>query len=146
MTNGCNATVEGNVGELLALLVSQTEEAIFCVECAGHTVVLFNGGAERIFDYNAEEILGEHVSAIVPVQERKESRVQTIGTRKDGTQFPLELTISTVEMNGKDYCAVIARESEVAKMAELAQYRKTVKQQLLKEMDSIADLKLASRT
>jgi len=146
MTAGCNTTVESDIGELLALLVSNTDEAIMCVECSGHTVVLFNGGAERVFGYTAGEILGKHVSAIVPVQERKEKRVQTVGTRKDGTQFPLELVISTVDMNGKQYCAVIARELDVVNLTELAHYRKTVKQQLLKEMDSIADLKLASRT
>lgn len=142
----CNTKVQGDVGELLAKLVSQTEEAIVCVECANHTVVLYNHGAERLFGYEAEEILGEYVENILPIQKRKDSRVLTTGTRKDGSKFPLELTITTVDLNNQEYCAVIARPSEAAKTAELEEYRKTTKRRLLKEIGAVAEMRLAGRS
>lgn len=142
----CNTDVKGDVAELLAKLVSQTEEAIVCVECSTHSIILFNSGAERVFGWSAEEILGKDVTTIMPIQERKDTRVESVGTNRDGTTFPIELSISTIDLNGSEYCAAIVRKSEAAAAAELAAYRKHKKQQLLKEVGTIADLKVAERT
>jgi len=147
-TKVCKTNVKGDVTELLAKLVSQTEEAIVCVECDHKAIVLFNAGAERLFGWKADEILGKDVATIMPHQPRKETKVKAIGTRHDGSKFPISISISTVDFNGKEYCAAIVREVESSltdEMAELVAYRKTRKQELLKEIGTIVDLKIASR-
>mgnify|MGYP001824904105 CR=1 FL=1 len=144
----CKSNVKGDVTELLAKLVSQTDEAIVCVECDKKSIVLFNRGAEQLFGWDADEILGKDVITIMPHQARKESKVKAIGTRADGTKFPIEVSISTVDFNGKEYCATIVREIDSSltdEMAELVAYRRTKKKQLLKEVGTIANLKIASR-
>lgn len=142
----CKTNVEGDVAELLTKLVSQTDEAIVCVECSSHTVVLFNSGAEKIFNWAAEDILGRSVTNIMPIQERKDSHVESVGTRRDGSSFPIELSISTIDLNGTEYCAAIVRKSETAKEAELVEYRKNTKAKLLKEMGTIANMRVARHT
>src|ERR671913_739701 len=71
----------------------------------------FNRGAERIFGYRAEEIIGQPVTVIMPERYREpcvaglhrylrtgEARVvggttELVGLRKDGSEFPIEMSL-----------------------------------------------------
>jgi len=83
-------------------------------------ITLFNKGAERIFGYTAEEILGQPLTLLMPdrfaqahrhhVDQYTHDDSQTrpmsqrgaiFGRRKDGTEFPAEASISKLNLNGE---------------------------------------------
>ena len=88
----------------------------------------FNPAAEHMFGYSAVEAVGEYLSMLLPqseVQEPREylvrlhfiglSRTQgsndgIIGRRKDGSLFPIELTLSTMMQNGEQRYIGILRD------------------------------------
>jgi PAS domain S-box-containing protein len=91
-------------------------------------VVLFNGAAERMFGYRAAEVLGQNVKMLMPppyrdehdeylahYHETGERRIigigrQVRGQRKDGSTFPIELSVSEVDLPNKKLFAGILRE------------------------------------
>ena len=82
-------------------------------------ITLFNPAAERAFGYAAAEVVGRPVAVLVPDEFRprheaavpryvatREARVvgRTVelrGRRKDGSEFPLELSLSAVDIDGQ---------------------------------------------
>ncbi|MFW5665804.1 MAG: PAS domain S-box protein [Coleofasciculus sp.] len=102
-------------------------------------ITLFNQGAEKMFGYKADQVLGETLDLLLP------SRVATIhrhhvtnfaelagaarqmgerneifGRRQNGTEFPMEGSISKLEINGEIICTAILRDISDRKQAELA--------------------------
>jgi PAS domain S-box-containing protein len=94
---------------LLAAIVESTDDAIVSKDLDGF-ITSWNTGAERIFGYMAEEVIGRHITIIIPEDMRDEetrilSRIRagervdhfdTIRRRKDGTLIPISLTVSPV--------------------------------------------------
>jgi PAS domain S-box-containing protein len=93
----------------LAALVESSSEAIIGMDL--HQVITsWNGGAERMYGYGAEEIVGRPISLLVPPGLENEARslgesvgrgehveqVETVRRRKDGTQISVSLTLSPV--------------------------------------------------
>jgi len=105
--------------ELFGLLVeSVTDYAIFVVDLHGH-VATWNPGAERIKQYNAEEIIGEHFSKFFtqdavdrgrPAQElniaQVEGRFEGEGwrVRKDGSHFWANVVITALRDEVGNLC------------------------------------------
>src|ERR671917_189343 len=86
----------------------------------------FNRGAERIFDYKAEEVVGQPVTLLMPERYRElcvaglhrylrtgEARVvggttELVGLRKDRSEFPIEMSLGeTLEDGERVFTAVI---------------------------------------
>jgi len=146
MATICDTQVRGDLDELLSKLVVQTSDAIVCVNCSTNEVVLFNPGAEKMFGWSASEILGKHITNILPVQVHKDmQQTETVGTFKDGEQFPVELTISVLNVNGNQFCAAIVRHAKT-EGAALRKYRQDMKKKLLREMGAIMNLTTAARS
>ena len=79
----------------------------------------FNRGAERIFGYSAEEIIGRPVTLLMPERYRDlcvaglhrylrtgEARVvggtiELVGLRKDGSEFPIEMSLGETHEDGE---------------------------------------------
>ncbi len=95
---------------LLAAIVSSSDDAIVSKSLDG-IITSWNEGAERIFGYTAEEMLGQSVLKLMP-QDRKdeEPRIlerlrrgervehfETVRVRKNGEHFNVSLTISPVK-------------------------------------------------
>lgn len=108
-----------------------TESAIDGIVVMDHhgRVTHWNPAAEKTFGWNAEEILGKSIhGTITPPEFRKaafkgiehffgtgkgpllESTRTVIGLRKDGTRFPLEISLSAFKIEGKWWAAAFTRD------------------------------------
>lgn len=95
--------------QFLAAIVESTDDAIYGKSLDG-TIVSWNGAAERIFGYSADEVIGHAVSILYPIDRRNEltgilerirhgQRVglyETVRLRKDGRFIPVSVTVSPV--------------------------------------------------
>jgi PAS domain S-box-containing protein len=94
---------------LLGAIVESSDDAIVSKDLTG-IITSWNKGAERLFGYTAEEVIGKSITIIIPPDRLAEepeilSRLQrgqrvdhfeTIRRRKDGTLLNISLTISPV--------------------------------------------------
>src|SRR5688572_29706336 len=61
------------VGQLLASIVESSDDAIISSDLTGR-IVSWNPGAERLFGYTAEEVVGKSVASLFPADLRNEER------------------------------------------------------------------------
>jgi two-component system sensor kinase FixL len=130
-------------------MVQTATDAIIVVDSRGE-IVSWNRGAETIFGYSADEAIRENVTIIMPERYREGHRkqigriittgeakiigktVETAGLRKDGSEFPLELSLATWDSKGEVFFAAIIRditerkEEEARKAAEQERERQRV--------------------
>ncbi|HTC03515.1 MAG TPA: PAS domain S-box protein [Xanthobacteraceae bacterium] len=119
----------------LATIVETSDDAIISKNLDG-VIQTWNRGAERIFGYTADEIIGKAVTTLMPLERydeepailarlRRGERIdhyQTVRRRKDGTLLDVSLTVSPVtDPAGRIVAASkIARDITVQKRAETA--------------------------
>lgn len=98
---------------LLASIVESSDDAIISKDLNG-IITSWNAGAERIFGYKAEEIVGHSVLELIPADRQDEEpgilarlrrgeridHYETVRQRKDGTLVEVSLTVSP--MKGDD--------------------------------------------
>src|SRR5919201_1110093 len=117
----------------LAALVGSSDEAIVG-ETIGGTIRSWNRGAERLYGYSAEEVIGRPVSLLVPVERRQElesilERVahgeriehhETVRRHKNGAEIDVTLSVSPViGPDGRvDGAAAISRDNTERKRYE----------------------------
>lgn len=94
----------------LAAIVESSEDAIISKDLTG-IIRTWNHGAERLFLYTAEEIIGRPITVLIPtdrqyqdamILERVEKGrvtrlLETVYVRKDGTSVEVSLTVSPVK-------------------------------------------------
>src|SRR5829696_6288758 len=96
----------------------------------------FNRGAERIFGHRAEEVIGQPVTLLMPERYRDlcvaglhrylrtgEARVvggttELVGLRKDGSEFPIEMSLGETHENGERLFTGVIRDVTKRKRAE----------------------------
>jgi len=117
----------------LAFIVESSDDAIIGKTLEG-TITSWNGGAERIYGYSAQEAKGRNISMLAPPQVPDEipqilekirrgeyiERLETTRVRKDGRPIPVSLTISPIR-DEKDRivgASTIARDISDRKQAE----------------------------
>lgn len=120
-----------------------------------HRIVLFNQGAEAIFGYTAEEILGQPLDLLLPERFRCEhgrqmaefaagskaarkmgERREIYGRRKDGSEFPAEASISKLGVDGELVLTAMLRDVTVRKEAE----------QQIRQLNDELEARVAART
>ncbi len=121
---------------ILRSAVESTNEAFITID-QDHKVVLYNKGAEKIFGYKADEVLGRDLNIILSPecsknhheairrfletrQLRKKGHItELVATRKNGEKFPINISFSTFELDGKIYfTAVVTDISEIKHLQE----------------------------
>lgn len=121
-------------------VTQSASDAIVSADTEGR-IISWNRGARAIFGYQEDEIIGSPVTSLMPEQYRElcdggQRRVRAAekphligstrelqGLRKDGTTFPLELSLSAWEAAGQRYFTAIIRDVTERKRAEEAQRR-----------------------
>ena len=120
---------------LLAAIVASSDDAIISKNLDG-VITSWNKSAERIFGYDAEEAIGQHITLVIPPERhaeeseilnrvRRGERVdhfQTVRRAKDGRLLDVSLTISPVrDPSGRVIGASkVARDITAQKQAEQA--------------------------
>lgn len=101
-------TVE-NLSEYLAAIVENSDDAIITKNLQS-IIQTWNGGAERLFGYTAEEAVGQPIMMLIPRDRQHEEadiiarlhrgerieHFETFRRRKNGSLVPISLTISPV--------------------------------------------------
>jgi diguanylate cyclase (GGDEF)-like protein/PAS domain S-box-containing protein len=119
----------------LALLLDAAPDAMVVVEQSG-AIVLVNGHTERMFGYSREELVGNPVELLVPerygdrhAQHRKRygddpharpmgAGLELYGRRKDGSEFPVEISLSPLDADGGRFVSSAIRDITDRKRAE----------------------------
>jgi PAS domain S-box-containing protein len=111
-------------------------------------ILLFNQGAERIFGYKAEEVLGKPLDLLLPVACRQlhrehvenfeddfrdtrkmgERSKQVFGRRKNGEEFPASASISKLKLQSGTIFTVMLQDISDRVFAE-EELRRTIEQQ-----------------
>jgi PAS domain S-box-containing protein len=113
--------------------VAASQDAIVEVDEKGR-IILWNKGAEQIFGYSAEEILGQPVAKLMAEKHRERHRkgfesflngdrkvksfVEGKGLRKDGSTFPIEWSLSSWQENGETIVMASGRDLSERKQVE----------------------------
>ncbi len=121
---------------ILSGIINTAEDAIISVDY-NQNIILFNQGAEKIFCYSAEEIIGKNLGMLLPesirsdhsehinnfgkseiVSKGMKERTEITGLRKNGDIFPAEANISQVEIDGRQIFTAILRDVSEQKLIE----------------------------
>jgi len=104
-----NADDSGIAEVYLAAIVQSSQDAIISKNLDG-TITSWNAGAENIFGYTAEEIVGKHITTIIPPERIEEEtqivaklragqrieHFETVRRGKDGKMINISLTVSPI--------------------------------------------------
>jgi PAS domain S-box-containing protein len=128
MTDNRPEGIAAVADSVLAGIATISADAIVCVD-ESQRILFFNEGAEAIFGYSNEEILGMPLETLIPPRyrathashvkrfgnsgvraRRMGERGQIVGVRRDGEEFPAEAAISHLENDGRTIYAVVLRD------------------------------------
>ncbi len=122
----------------LAAILDIAPEAVISIDQREH-IVLFNQGAETLFGYAADEVLGKPLDMLLPVRARAihakhiesfahapESRrafgerLEICALRKDGSEFPAEAALSKLVQGGELLFTIMLHDISERKRTEEA--------------------------
>lgn len=122
--------------EKLRIIADTAQDAIIIVDNGG-IISFWNKAAEKIFGYAAGEATGKCMHSLITPQEFREECIKGFETfrttgqgpvvgktleltavKKDGTEFPVELSISAVKLKGRWSATGIVRDITKRKQAE----------------------------
>jgi len=138
-------------------IAESAAEAIIAADSDGN-VISWNKGAETMFGYTAEEMIGKPEAILMPERYREVHKeglerfrrtgrghivgdtVEFSGLRKDGSEFPLEVSLSTWRTDqGRFYGAIIRDISEHKRVeARLENALETAEQSRARETEALA--------
>jgi len=119
--------------DILAEIVEIAADAVICMD-AFQRITFFNNGAEAIFGWTPDEIIGQRIETLIPERYRANhsrhvaefgrsgvnarrmgERREIAGVRKSGEEFPAEAAISQVHQGDNVVFSVVLRDVTVRK-------------------------------
>jgi PAS domain S-box-containing protein len=137
-----------------AQLVDAAPDGIVVADHRG-TIVLVNAEAARMFGYQRDELLGQPITVLVPaaVRDRHAAHVagfrstprlrpmgsglELHGQRKDGSEFPVEISLSPIEH--QDQTLVVAGIRDVTERRQIEAQVRRANAYLVSAVDAIQD-------
>lgn len=132
----------------LSAIIESADDAIISKTLDG-VITSWNSGAQRIFGYRAEEIIGKHITVLIPPDHIDEEpkilarirageridHYETVRVAKDGTLIDISLTVSPIRDARGDIIGAskIARDIRSRKQAEEALVEQTLENARLYE-------------
>ncbi len=119
-------------------ILNTVVDGIVNIHARGGIVEKVNPAAEHMFGYRATELMGQNFSLLIPELDQDqrngsleyysasdEARAsglarEVVGRRKDGSKFPLEISVSEMSLGGQRYFTGILRDITARKQAEQA--------------------------
>lgn len=121
-------------------IIATSADGIIAID-EDQRITLFNEGAEQLFGYSKEEVMGAPLAILIPERFREihhaqvdaymktgltarrmgERNAQISHLRKNGEEFPADASISRLEVGGKRILTVSVRDITSQKKLELAQ-------------------------
>jgi PAS domain S-box-containing protein len=136
-------------------VVQSAPDAIILSDDKGK-IIFWNGGAERIFGYSEDEILQRPFEVLMPVRYRETHKVgierlhatgktplvgntvELEGLRKDGTEFPLELSLAMWSTGEGTFFTAILRDITERKRSQAkSQFMARMSHELRTPLDAI---------
>ncbi|HZP30134.1 MAG TPA: PAS domain S-box protein [Acidimicrobiia bacterium] len=144
-------------------ILDNASDAILSLD-AEQQIVLFNKAAEDAFGYRAEEVLGEPLGILLPERFRgvhtalvdafrhgpagerrvNRDRPELVGRRRDGTEFPAEITVSKLEVDDQVLLTAIVR--DVTARREAAEALQRSRQELANVLRGATETSIVATT
>src|SRR5258707_562753 len=125
-----------SAGRMHALIETAVDGAIL-IEARG-VVLIFNPAGEKLFGYSADEVIGKNVKMLMPepyrhehdryitnYRDTRDPKIigigrEVVGLRKDGSTFPMDLSVGEAKQEGGSNFVGIIRDITERKSAERA--------------------------
>jgi PAS domain S-box-containing protein len=128
---------------LLAAIVESAEDAIISKNLDG-VIESWNRGAEHLFEYRAEEAIGQSIKLIIPLERHHEEEVilnrlrrgeriehfETVRLTKSGRLIDIDLTVSPVRNRRTDIIGASKIARDISKRKRLEQERADLMEEL----------------
>lgn len=140
----------------LAAIIESSDDAIISKDLNGF-IRSWNKSAERIFGYTADEVVGKHITIIIPSERLEEEEkiirtlkngdridhFETMRRHKSGNLIPISLTVSPI----RDYAGNIIGASKVSRdISERINAQKALKESSQKKDEFLANMSHELRT
>jgi len=158
--------MRNNLVHLTSLFENATEGIV--VTNSQGTIILINPSACLMFDYSAEELVDQKIEVLIPASLKKahiKHRAEfyhdpknrkmghnrdLLASRKDGTTFPVEVSLSTYVQNEERYVIAfvidITRRKEVEQSIELQQLQLEKVTEEMRLLNTDLEIKVEQRT
>jgi diguanylate cyclase (GGDEF)-like protein/PAS domain S-box-containing protein len=126
-----NASASAAIEEPLRAALDEVAEAVVMID-ADQRIVVFNHAACAMFGYEADEMLGEPLDVLLPADAAERHRRQVVefaagavprrsmserrtlsGRRRDGSEFPVEITIARTRFGGRELFNAVIRDVSI---------------------------------
>jgi PAS domain S-box-containing protein len=140
----------------LGAIIQSSDDAIISKDLNGF-ITSWNESAERIFGYKSEEIVGRHISVIIPAERLHEEdkilatlkagkridHFETMRRHKDGHLIPISITVSPI----KNSSGEVVGASKVARdISERVKAENAIKEMSAKKDEFLANMSHELRT
>lgn len=130
--NGQNNDQPTAIASILSGIIETSPDAIIIADSKG-LITFCNNSVTSLFCYTYDELTGKLLSVLIPEiglrippetsQEASSfvlpgNFIESTGLKKDGTEFSVELSLSTLQTGGKGYLTLIARDISERKKVE----------------------------
>lgn len=157
-----------NDKDVFNVLFEAVSEGVIVVNNQQH-IVETNASAERMFGYNKDELIGQHLNVLIPQKyhaghaahvegfmDHKESRQMgrgrdLFGAHKNGNSFPVEAGLNPLEINGESFVMALVIDISIRKQQELEllelndQLEKKVSERTKTLSDTVEELKIVNK-